>query len=238
MKRVAKEVSSKQSSGKKQNPLEQSKNLNNKLNHLMKDTKSSAARNANAGARMNTVDDNQLGSNPNKLTPNKSRKNSPSKPKRESPEKSGMVKAENFDNFKLDTRFNLDDETEYTLEGIAGMVRITPGKEPEIVETSPDNMFYSLPVQQNSPLVQTEEDEFMGSPTKVKQTIEVESESISINVLDLNEICKTPNIFEIENSTRGSEVKEKKKGLFDSEILAIIGNINSRAQELRSKFNI
>lgn len=78
----------------------------------------------------------------------------------------------------------------------------------------------------------------MGSPIKVKQTIEVESEAIIINALELSEICKTPNIFEIENSTRGSEVKEKKKGLFDTEIHAIIGNINSRAQELRSKFNI
>ena len=42
------------------------------------------------------------------------------------------------------------------------------------------------------------------------------------------------NIEEIQNSQRMNESNPE----FDSEIMSIIGSINSRAQELRSKFNL
>lgn len=176
----------------------QPKSLAKKLTHLMKDTKSSAARNAiNNQGRLNTIDDAELQSSPTKLTPSK-KKLSPSKSKKISGSKpagkTSPLKETPYENFMLDSKFNLDDENgsgEYSLEGIAGMVKITPGKD---VNDS-NNQFYSLPVQQNS--LFNEQEYELSSPAKV-QNINVENKLISVDMLELDEICKNPNFVEIE----------------------------------------
>ena len=117
----------------------------------MKDTKSSAAKKeSNNLQRLHTIDDSQMQTQ--KLTPSKSKKTSPLKSKRDSASKmaskASPQKDKNFEeHFTLDTKFRLDEENEgneYSLEGIAGMVRITPGKDK--IEEKADQ-FYSLPVQ-------------------------------------------------------------------------------------------
>ena len=69
----------------------------------------------------------------NKLTPNKSKKKSPIKSNRDSASKSKQSPSkESSEHFTMETKFELEDENDksgYSLEGIAGMVRITPGKD-------------------------------------------------------------------------------------------------------------
>ena len=49
----------------------------------------------------------------------------------------------------MEAKFQLDQENEnneYSLEGIAGMVRITPGKEAQPESSETVDQFYSLPM--------------------------------------------------------------------------------------------
>lgn len=90
--------------------------------------------------------------------------------------------------FRFDNKFNLGDDGNVNdyVEGIEGIVKITPGFEQE--------QFYSLPVKNSSPL--NEIDDNIHSPMKDV----VDLHSIQIDTLELNEISKNPNIYEIENS--------------------------------------
>lgn len=73
-----------------------------------------------------------------------------------------------------------------------------------------------------------------GPVDQPKTEIGVDNQMISIDSIDLEEICKNPNIFEIEYSQRGSDLKDDKKSpQYDSEINSIIGSINSFSKEIK-----
>lgn len=93
-------------------------------------------------------------------------------------------------------------------------------------EASEEN-FYSLPMQQPSPLHEFEADD---------KTIpeNVDNFNIKIDSLELDEFCRNPNLVEIETSQRSYHDFEQPRMRFDAEIMSIIGNINKKNQQIRN----
>lgn len=60
-------------------------------------------------------------------------------------------------------------------------------------------------------------------------------QTISIDSDKLDGLSKTANVEEIQLSQRAKEQRTQKNSEFDSEIMSIIGSINSRAQLIRKK---
>lgn len=108
-----------------------------------------------------------------------------------------------------------DSKNEYTLEGIAGMVHIK--------KDAGEENFYSLPMQQPSPLHEFEVDD-------KTMPENVDNYNFQIDSLELDEFCKNPNLVEIEASQRSQHEAENPRIRFDAEIMSIIGNINKKNQ--------
>ena len=230
--RAMKRIQTNQNSGKKAgNQLSQSmmalpseskqpKALVSKLNHLMKDTKNSAIRKADQQKLM-TIDEGFYSPSKNSTGKKKasSKKNkSPVKGVRvdKTPTKEDFINESS--NIQIHGKFELDVEpedskNEYTLEGIAGMVHIKK-------DVSEEN-FYSLPMQQPSPLHEFEVDD-------KTMPENVDNYNFQIDSLELDEFCRNPNLVEIEASQRSHHEFENPRIRFDAEIMSIIGNINKK----------
>ena len=248
----------------------QPKSLVNKLSHLMKDTKSSAMRNAGnatnksnyASGSYNTIEGEspmksrspykQRGSPAKSLKPkmghSKSKGNLKGTPQKELGENLAgaflLDSSLNF-NFEGDVEMSNDPigppkEGEMTLEGIDGIVLMSsensqPDSDPSPIE----------PADQHSGGAEREfedqlEEESKGLKLQGMSLSEtLDQQAISIDQKGLDDLSKKASFEEMQLSSRSwSKQKERPKVEFDSEIMSIIGSINSKAKEIKDKFNI
>ena len=248
----------------------QPKSLVNKLSHLMKDTKSSAMRNAGnatsksnyASGSYNTIE----GESPMKSrSPYKSR-GSPAKslkPKMGHSKSKGALKGtpskELNDNlagaFLLDSSLNFNfegdvemgneplgppKEGEMTLEGIDGIVLMSsenshPSSEPSPIE--PTDQHSGGAEREFEDQLEEESKDLKLQGMSLSETLD--QQAISIDQKGLDDLSKKASFEEMQLSSRSwSKQKERPKVEFDSEIMSIIGSINSKAKQIKDKFNI
>lgn len=118
-----------------------------------------------------------------------------------------------------------------TLEGISGMVDLSGSGEENAEEMFDSNQGW----QDDLPTAFDESLNIQKQTTSESAEATLDEHIISIDSNNLDDLSKKANIDAImeNNKVRDAEAAE-----FDSEIMSIIGSINSKASMLKNKFKI